>query len=274
MCFLFVILLFGFCLFLLFYEIQIVPCTAGLDQSMHTLSAVCASPNISHRNPMSLPAETVNYFKQLADMLQGDKFDQILPPQIELDEQTICEYEQVLKKGMNGDLRELGKGSRYQEFNQVLTALLSCRRIPSNLYQEFLSLRRDLPSLASRAVEIEKEVTRGILHRDNWSTMKQLEAYMNRYRNCEDNLVKLEQEKAFNFSEIERLLSRNQVIDSEITKFNAEADTLRKASAAESHKLVKLDGVGAVDESTLQQSMADLHKMESEWRKRVALLRF
>lgn len=57
------------------------------------------------------------------------------------------------------DLSELDKGSRYQEFNQVLTALLSVRRIPSNLHKEFLSLRHDLPSLANRAFELEKEVT-------------------------------------------------------------------------------------------------------------------
>lgn len=74
-------------------------------------------------------------------MLQGDKFDQILPPQIQLDEKTICEYEEELKKGMHGELRELGRGFRYQEFNEVLTALLSCRKIPSNLHQDFLSLR-------------------------------------------------------------------------------------------------------------------------------------
>lgn len=62
---------------------------------------------------------------------------------------------------------------------------------------------------------------------------------MDRYRNCEDNLVKLEQEKAFMseidrlLSEIERLQSGNQVRDCDISKFTAEADTLRKASAAE-----------------------------------------
>lgn len=147
-----------------FYEIQIVPHTTDWDQSTQTPCAVRASPNMSHQTPISLPADTVGYFKQLADMLHGDKFDQILPPQIQLDEQTVCEYEQVLKKGMYGDLRELGKGFRYQKFNEVVTALLSCRRIPSNLHQEFLSLRHDLPSLANRALELEKEVTRGMLH--------------------------------------------------------------------------------------------------------------
>lgn len=62
---------------------------------------------------------------------------------------------------------------------------------------------------------------------------------------CEDNLVFLEQEKA-NMSEIDSLLSeieRNQVRDHEISKYTAVADNLRKASAAESHKVVNLDGI-------------------------------
>lgn len=264
-----------------FHENQVVPHTRSSAQSLHTPSTSSASPNISHQTPRSLATETVGFFKQLADMLQSDKFDQTLPPQIRLDEQTICDYEQVLKKCMSGNLRELGKDSRYQEFNEVLTSLLSCRRIPSNLHQGFLSLRRDLPSLASRAFELNKEVTHGMLQRVNRSTMKELESCMDRYRNCEDNLLKLEQEKELNSSEIDRLLSqigrlqsRNEVIDSEITKFTAEADALRIASAAHSHKIANLDGVGAVDESTLQRSMDDLHKLENEWRKRVDDLNF
>lgn len=262
-------------------QLEVVPHTTSSAQSLHTHSTMCASSNISHQTPRSLPADTVGFFKQLADMLQGDKFDQILPPQIQLDEQTICDYEQVLKKGMSGDLRKLGKDSRYQEFNEVLTALLSCRRIPSNLQQEFLSLRRDLPSLASRAFELNKEVTHGMLQRVNRSTVKELESCMDRYRTCEDNLLTLEQEKELNkseigrlFSEIGRLQSRNEVIDSEIKKLTAEADALRKASAAQSHKIANLDGIGAADESTLQHSMDDLHKLENEWRKRVDGLNF
>ncbi|KAF1001529.1 hypothetical protein AG4045_028450 [Apium graveolens] len=263
-------------------QLEIVPHTSDWVQSTQAPCTVRASPNISHRTPISLPVDTVGYFNQLADMLQGDKFDQILPPQIQLDEQTVFEYEQVLKKGMYGELWELGKDFRYQEFNEVLTALLSCRRIPSNLLQGFLSLRRDLPGLASRAFELEKEVTRGMLQRDNRSTVKQLKTYMEKYRNCVDNLVLLEQEKTFNLSEIDRLSSevqnlqsRNQVIDSEIVKFTTEADTMGKACARLSHTIANLDGVDAVDdESTLQQSIDNLHKLENEWRKRVDGLNF
>ncbi|KAK1388376.1 DUF724 domain-containing protein [Heracleum sosnowskyi] len=50
--------------------------------------------------------------------------------------------------------------------------------------------------------------------------------------------------------------------------------TQTKASATQSRKLANLDVVGALDESTLQQSMDDLRKMENEWRKRVAGLHF
>lgn len=77
-------------------------------------------------------------------------------------------------------------------------------------------------------------------------------------RDYEDNLVNLEQEKAFMseidrlLSEIERLQSRNQVRYCEISKFTAEADTLRNASASESNKVVNLDGIGAVGEFTHQ----------------------
>lgn len=254
--------------------LQVTPQTRGSGQSVHTPSTLCASLSISRQTPSSIPTQTVGFFNQLEDMLQGDKFDQILPPEIQIDEQTICCYEQVLKKGLSGDLRDLGKDSRCQEFNQALTGLLACRKIPQNLHQGFLSLRHDLPGLANRAFELNREVTQAMLQKDTRSTMKELQSCINEYRNCEDRLLKLEQEKEFNLSEIGRLQARNEALEFEATKFVAEIDDLRKASATQSHKLANLDVVGALDESTLQQSMDDLSKMENDWRKRVAVLHF
>ncbi|KAK1382774.1 hypothetical protein POM88_020509 [Heracleum sosnowskyi] len=75
-------------------------------------------------------------------------------------------------------------------------------------------------------------------------------------------------------SEIDRLKARNQVIDSEIATYSAEADALQKASAAQSLKIANLDVAGGLTESTLQRSLDELTIMENEWRKRVDMLDF
>lgn len=227
------------------------------------------SPNNSQQTPRSIYTETVEYSKQLEDMLESDKSNGIIP-QIQLDELTICCYEQVLHKGLSGDLKDLGQDSRYQEFNKVLTALLACRRIPSESRQAFLSLRHDLPSLASRACELKEDITQGLSQRD---TRKELESCSTKYRSCVDHLLNLKQEKEYNMSELARLGARNQVIDSEINRISAKADALQKVSASQSLKISNLD-VGTLDESTLQHSIDDLHKMEDEWRNRVDILNF
>lgn len=248
---------------------QVVPQTT---RSLRAIRTSSSSPIFSHRTPNSLSADTVGFFNQLADMLQGNKFYQVLPPQIQLDEHTIKDYEQVLKKGLAGDLRELGKGSKYQEFNEVLTGLMACRRIPPNLHQGFLSLRHDLPSLATRAFELNKKVNEGMLQKIARSKMEELENYMDKYREFEDNLMRLEQEREFNLSEIVRLQARNEVINAEITKFAAEAEALQKASADQSRNIANLKAVEILDEATFQCSMDALCDMELEWRNRVAML--
>lgn len=176
----------------------------------------------------------------------------------------------MLHKGLSGDLKDLAQDSRYQEFNEVLTALLACRRIPSESRQAFLSLRHDLPSLASRACKLKEDITQGLLQKD---TRKELESCSAIYRSCVDHLLNLKQEKEYNMSELARLGARIQVIDSEITRISAEADALQKASASHGLKISNLD-VGVVDESALQHSIDDLHEMEDKWRKRVDMLNF
>lgn len=255
-------------------NVEVIPNTMSMGQPIYTPSTSHDSPNISHQSPLSIPTETVGFFKQLADMLQGNKSEWVLPPQIQLDEQTICDYEQLLKTGLSGDLRDLYKDSTYQEFNEALTGLLACRRIPSKLHQGFLSLRRDLPSLASRAFDLDKEITQGMLQRVNRSTTKELESCLHKYRKCEEHVLKLEQEKECNVSKIGMLKARNQVIDSEIGTYTAEADALQKTSAAQSLKIANVDVAGALNESTLQRSLDDLANMENEWRKRVDTLDF
>lgn len=218
---------------------------------------------------MSITTETVGDSKQSEDTLQSSKPDGIIP-QIQLDELTICCYKQMLNKGLSGDLKDLGKDSRYQEFNKVVTGLLACQRIPSKLYQAYLSLCHDLPSLASRAHELNKGITQSMLQR---ATMKELESCSTKYRSCVDHLLTLEQEKKYNMSEMTRLQARNQVIDSEIARITAEADALQKASASQSLKMANYN-LGTLDESALQHSIDDLRKMEDDWRIRVSILNF
>ncbi|KAL8090145.1 hypothetical protein AgCh_039568 [Apium graveolens] len=254
--------------------VEVVPNTRSSGQPVYPPSTLHDSPIISHQTRLSIPIKTVGFFKQLEDLLQGNTSDWALPPQIQLDEQTICDYERLLKTGLSGNLKGLFKDSTYQEFSEALTGLLACRRIPSNLHHGFLSLRRDLPSLASRVLKLNSEITQGMLQRNNRSTMKELESCLHKYRKCEEQLLKLEQEKEHNVSEIGRLKARNQVIDSEIATYTAEADALQKASATQSLKIANLDVAGALDESTLERSLDELINMENEWRKRVDMLNF
>ncbi|KAK1382773.1 hypothetical protein POM88_020508 [Heracleum sosnowskyi] len=104
--------------------------------------------------------------------------------------------------------------------------------------------------------------------------MKELESCLLKYRKCEEDVLNLEQEKEYNMSEIGRLKARNQVIDSKIATYSAEADALQKASAAQSLKIANLDVGGALNEATLQRSLDELTIMENEWRKRVDMLDF
>lgn len=251
---------------------QVVPRTTSSFGAVHTSSN--SSAGFSHRAPNSLPADTVGFFKQLADMLQDNNFSRVLPPQVQLDEQTINDYEQVLRKGLAGDLRELGKGSKYQEFNKVLTALLACRRIPPTLQQQFLYLHHDLPSLATRALELNKKVTECMLQKIAKSKIEELENYVEKYYEFEESLIRLEQERESNLSEIVRLQARNKVIDAEIIKLNSEAEELEKISASHSHEIANLKAVKAIDEAAFRSSMDALCDLEFEWRNRVAMLNY
>lgn len=140
-----------------------------------------------------------------------------LPPHSQLDNQTIQEYEKVLKKYLSGRLLALAEESNYQEFNKVLYGLLACRRIPSRLHQKFLSLRWELPNLTSRAYELNREVTRGMLLPIAKAKEKEeLTSMLHKYQQVVDNLVKLEKEKEFILSEIE-LQAKNEPVGAEFT---------------------------------------------------------
>lgn len=233
------------------------------------------SPGFSRRTPRSLSAVTVGFFKQLADLIQRNKFDELktLPPQVQLDQQTIQNYEQVLKNYLSGRLLDLAEESKYQEFNKVLTALLACRRIPPSLHQGFLSLCWELPTLASRASELHKQVTRGLLFPIARSKEKEeLKSLLDKYRQVEENLVKLEQEKEQNLTNIVRLEARNEAIDADIIKLIAEAEALQKDAAAQHYKVTNIEALGAAYEANVQDAMDNLVIMELQWRNRVAAL--
>lgn len=213
---------------------------------------------------------------ELRNMLLGNNIDElgVLPPQTHLDEQTIQEFELTLKKGLSGDLRELAEESNYQAFNEALTGLLACRRIPSSIHKEFLSLRQNLPTLVNRAVELNKKVTRGMLLPIACS--KEEEEFRNvidKYCEVKEVVVKLEQEKVHNYSVIALLQNRNKLIDSEISVCVAEAETLKKAAADQHCKVKNIEALGALyNEATVQNSVDSLVIMELQWRDRVAAL--
>ncbi|XP_074366287.1 lysine-specific demethylase JMJ26-like [Apium graveolens] len=201
----------------------------GVDSHSMTKTLQPPSPNdypgSCSRTPRSVPAETVGFFKQLEDLIQENRFDvfRALPPQIHLDIQIVQEYEKMLKKYLSGRLLDLADDLNYQEFNEVLHGLLACRRIPSHLQQGFLTLRWELPYLTSRAYELHKKVSRGIVSPLARSKEKEeLKSMFYKYSQIEDNLVKLEKEKDDNMFEIDKLQASNEHIGVELTNLKAE----------------------------------------------------
>lgn len=177
------------------------------------------TPEFCSQTSTFLSVETVKFFKQLADLIQGNEYDELktLPPHSQLDSQIIQEYDKVLKKYLSGRLLALAEESNYQEFNKALYGLLACRRIPSRLHQKFLSLRWELPNLTSRAYELNREVTRGMLLPIAKAKEKEeLTSMLHKYQQVVDNLVKLEKQKEFILSEIERQ-AKNEPIGAEVT---------------------------------------------------------
>nr|XP_017252530.1 PREDICTED: lysine-specific demethylase JMJ25-like isoform X2 [Daucus carota subsp. sativus] len=199
-----------------------------ISQSITKISQPPSSngcPGFYNRTPRSVPAETVGFFKQLEELIQENKFDvfKTLPPQIQLDIQIIQKYEKMLKKYLSGRLLDLADDLNYQEFTEALHGLLACRRIPSRLQQGFLTLRRDLPYLISRAYELHKEVNRGmVLPLARSSEKEGLKSMLGKYSRIEDTLVNLEKEKDDNLFKIDKLQMSNENISAEVTKLSAE----------------------------------------------------
>lgn len=201
----------------------------------------------------SLSVDTVKFFKHLADLVQGNKYDELktLPPPSHLDNQIIQEYEKVLKKYLSGRLLALAEESNYQEFNKVLYGLLACRRIPSRLHQKFLSLRWELPNLTSRAYELNREVTRGMLLPIAKAKEKELlTGMLRKYQQVVDNLVKLEKEKEFILSEIVELQAKNKPIGAQVTYSESDgmmnkdiAGELEQMKEYNSEEMVRLQNI-------------------------------
>ena len=255
------------------------------------------SPGSYSQAPRSVPAEMVGFFKQLEDQIQENKFDvlKVLPPQIQLDEEIIQEYEKVLKNYLSGRLLDLASDSNFQDFNKVLHYLLACRRIPSHLQQGFLALRWDLPNLTSRAYELHKEVNRGmVMPLARSKERDELKSILGKYRQVEDNLVELEKEKDANLlviaslqmrnvrlneevtnhnsDEIVRLLASNEAIDAKIISFADEAQVLHKDATAQNSKVLSLEALGALYEANVENAMDKLVTMEHKWKKRLESL--
>lgn len=184
------------------------------------------SPSCYTQAPRSVSGKTVGFFKQLEEQIQENKFDvsMVLPPQIQLDEQIIQEYEKVLKKHLSRRLLDLANDSNLQDFNKVLHFLLACRKIPSHLQQEFLTLRRDLPNLTSRAYELHKEVNRGMMMPlARYKERGELKSILGKYLQVEDNLVNLEKEKDAHLVLITMLQTRNERLSEKVTYLKAES---------------------------------------------------
>lgn len=254
---------------------QDYPHVTRCTQSMSTPSS-SDSPGFSQM-PSSLAAETLDFFKQLTNLIQSNKCDELktLPPQVQLDQQTIEKHELVLKKYLSGRLLELADASKYKEFNTALTALLSCRRPPPSLHQHFLSLRWELPYLTSRAYELHKKVNRGLLSPIARSKEKErLKSLLDKYRQIAENLVKLEQDKEQRMTAIGKLTAENEAIDAAIIKLTAEAKALQTDAVAQHYKVTTIEALGASYEANVQDAMDKLVIMELQWKNRVSALHY
>ncbi|XP_063941017.1 lysine-specific demethylase JMJ29 isoform X2 [Daucus carota subsp. sativus] len=216
------------------------------------------SPEFYSQTSVSLAPDTVRFFKHLADLIQGNKFDELktLPPHSQLDDQIIQDYEKVLKKYLSGRLTALAEESNYQEFHKVLYGLLACRRIPSRLHQKFLALRWELPNLTSRAYELNREVSRGMLLPIAKAKEKEeLASMLRKYWQIVDNLVKLEKEREFILYEIVELQAKEEPIGAEVTNSEAsgmmnknDAGKLEQEKKYKSDEIVRLQTVNkAID---------------------------
>ncbi|XP_074326963.1 lysine-specific demethylase JMJ29-like isoform X3 [Apium graveolens] len=220
----------------------------------YTQQAPCSDDTMKFCSQIStsLSVDTVKFFRQLADLVQGNKYDELktLPPPSHLDNQIIQEYDKVLKKYLSGRLLALAEESNYLEFNKVLYGLLACRRIPSRLHQKFLALRWELPNLTSRAYELNREVTRGMLLPVAKAKEKEeLTNMLRKYQQVVDNLVKLEKEKEFMTSEIVELRAKNEPIGAQVT-YREAAGMMNKDNAGEleqvkdnSEEIVRLQNI-------------------------------
>ncbi|WOH02450.1 hypothetical protein DCAR_0521839 [Daucus carota subsp. sativus] len=130
-----------------------------------------------------------------------------------------------LKKHMSGRLLDLADDPNLQDFNRVLHFLLASRRIPSHLQQGFLALRRDLPDLTSRAYELHKEVKRGmVMPLARSKEREELKSMLGKYRQIEENMMKLEKEKDTTMLSISRLQMRNEQLNEEVTNLRTAAE--------------------------------------------------
>ena len=125
---------------------------------------------------------------------------------------------------MSERLLDAANDSYLQDFNKVLHFLLASMRIPSHLQHGFLTHGRDLPNLTSRVYELHKEVHRGlVMPLARSKEREEPKSILGKYRQVEDNLVKLEKEKDANMLGLSWLHMRNEQLNEEVINLIEEA---------------------------------------------------